>query len=254
MRIKNIVKVMNFHALLRVEKAKKKAENYKDVGEEVTEILRQIMYNRNLILDKKVLKVDPDKPVLNIYLANDYGFCGDFNASIRRQMKSDGDCYKIIIGKKVTYHDEKTVLKITKDEFYNRFGEIESVIYEALDNMNYSQINLCYNHYNSSSSFSFKRLQLFPIDFQGEYYDGKDFVAETDPEKMIKSLVGFYICYQLKMCESISLAAENLNRSQITKLALDKIAEKEEEQKNEELKEKKHKQMLKSVENFKKIM
>ena len=45
MRIKNVVKVMNFHSLLRVEKAKKKAEKYRDVGDEVTDIVRKIMYN-----------------------------------------------------------------------------------------------------------------------------------------------------------------------------------------------------------------
>jgi F0F1-type ATP synthase gamma subunit len=253
MRIKNVVKVMNFHSLLRVEKAKKKAEKYRDVGEEITDILRQIMYNKNLILDKKVLTVDESKPILNIYLANDYGFCGDFNASIRRQMKEDSDCYKIVIGSKITVSDDKIVLKISKEDFYDRFYEIERVIYKALDNMEYSELNLYYNHYNSSSSFSFKKVRLFPIEFSGEYYEGKDFVAETDPEMMIRSLVGFYICYQLRMCESISLAAENLNRSQITKLALDKIEEKEEEIKNDELREKNEKNIAKTVENFKKI-
>jgi len=253
MRIKNVVKVMNFHSLLRVEKAKKQAEKYRDVGDEVTDIVRKIMYNKNLILDKKVLTVDESKPILNIYLANDYGFCGDFNASIRRQMKIDEDCYKIVVGSKITLEDEKIILKISKEDFYNRFYEIEESIYKALDNMEYREINLYYNHYNSSSSFSFVGLRLFPIEFDGDYYEGHDYVAETDPEKMIRSLVGFYICYQIKMCESISLAAENLNRSQITKLALDKIEEIEEEQKNEEIREKNEKLIAKTVENFKKI-
>ena len=253
MRIKNVVKVMNFHSLLRVEKAKKKAERYRDVGDEITDILRQIMYNKNLILDKKVLTVDPSKPILNIYLANDYGFCGDFNASIRRQMKQDVDCYKIVVGSKITVKDEKIILHISKEDFYNRFVEIEQAIYKDLDNMEYSELNLYYNHYYSSSSFGFKKIKLFPIEFNGTYYEGKDFVAETDPEKMIRSLVGFYICYQIKMCESISLAAENLNRSQITKLALDKIEEKEEEEKNDELRIKNEKNIAKTVDNFKKI-
>lgn len=253
MRIKNVVKVMNFHSLLRVEKAKKQAEKYRNVGDEVTDIVRKIMYNKNLILDKKVLIVDKTKPILNIYLANDYGFCGDFNASIRRQMKLDVDCYKIVIGSKITLEDDKIILKISKEDFYNRFYEIEQAIYNALDNMEYSEIKLYYNHYNSSSSFSFKEIKLFPIEFDGEYYEGKDFVAETDPEKMIRSLVGFYICYQIRMCESISLAAENLNRSQITKLALDRIEEKEEEEKYEEIREKNEKVIAKTVDNFKKI-
>ena len=104
MKIKNVVKVMNFQALLRMDKALKQADKYRDVGKEITDILSRIMYNKNLILDKKILAPDQDKPALNIYIANDYGFCGNFNASISRQIKHDTDCYKIIIGKKITYN------------------------------------------------------------------------------------------------------------------------------------------------------
>ena len=56
------------------------------------------------------------------------------------------------------------------------------------------------------------------------------------------------------MCESISYAAENVLRSQITSSALDKIKEREEEMKHEEIKSKKEKSILKSVENFKKLL
>ena len=55
------------------------------------------------------------------------------------------------------------------------------------------------------------------------------------------------------MCESISYAAENVLRSQITNSALDKIKEKEEEQKHEEMKIRKEKSVSKTVENYKKI-
>ena len=53
---------------------------------------------------------------------------------------------------------------------------------------------------------------------------------------MLKSLVSFYICYQLKMCECISEAAENLNRNQITRSALDRIEEQEAEKLVKEMK------------------
>ena len=123
MKIKNVVKVMNFQALLRMDKALKEADKYRDVGKEITDILSRIMYNKNLILDKKILIPDQDKPKLNIYIANDYGFCGNFNAEINKQLKKDVNCYKIIIGKKIIYHDDLTVLKIDKDDFFNRFKE-----------------------------------------------------------------------------------------------------------------------------------
>ena len=212
------------------------------------------MYNKNLILDKRVLTPDVDKPKLNIYIANDYGFCGNFNASVSRQIKKDKDCYKIIIGKKITYQDDKILLKIDKDDFFKRFLEIEKTIEEAIDSMNYSQINVYYNHYYSLTSFEFVKIQLFPVEFKGEYYEGEDFVTETDINHVLGSLMTFYICYQLKMCESISFAAENVLRSQITSSALDKIKEKEEEMRHEEMKKRKEISVLKSVENFKKIM
>ena len=72
MKIKNVVKVMNFQSLLRMDKSLRQADKYRDVGKEITSILGQIMYNKNLILDKKILLPDQDKPELNIYIANDY--------------------------------------------------------------------------------------------------------------------------------------------------------------------------------------
>ena len=253
MKIKNVVKVMNFQALIRMDKALKEADKYRDVGKEITDILSRIMYNKNLILDKKILTPEQDKPELNIYIANDYGFCGNFNAEINRQIKRDVNSYKIIIGKKIIYTDDRVLLKINKDDFFKRFREIEECIDSAIRSMNYSRINVFYNHYYSLTSFEFLKIQLFPVEFKGEYYEGEDFVAETDLNGILSSLMTFYICYQLKMCESISYAAENVLRTQITSSALDKLEEKEEEDRHEEMKRKKEKSILRSVENFKKI-
>ena len=212
------------------------------------------MYNKNLILDKKTLEPDKNKPKLNIYIANDYGFCGNFNSSISKQIRKDKESYKIIIGKKINYSDDLVVLKIDKEDFFKRFLEIERIIDDALLKQSVSEINVYYNHFYSLTSFEFVKIQLFPVEFKGEYYEGEDFVMETDVKEVLGSLVTLYICYELKMCESISYAAENVLRSQITSSALDKIKEKEEEMKHEEMKKRKEKSVLKSVENFKKIM
>ena len=252
--IKNVVKVMNFHSLLRVDKARKRAENYLQVGNEITTILSEILYNKNLVLDKQALIPDKSMPILDIYIANDYGYCGDFNSSVRREIMKNPNNDKIIIGKKIVYKDNKTVLKIEKDDFENRFLEIQHYIEKSLIDMAYSEINIYYNHYYSSTTFGFKRVKVFPIEFTGEYYDGNDFVAETDLQKMLKSLVSFYICYQLKMCECISEAAENLNRNQITRMALDRIEEQEIEDRNAMLRRKNEKACFENVENFKKVM
>jgi len=63
----------------------------------------------------------------------------------------------------------------------------------------------------------------------------------------------FYILYELRMCECISRAAENILRSQITSEALETIEEMEIEQINEIRREKKSKLVKKTVENFKKM-
>ena len=135
----------------------------------------------------------------------------------------------------------------------DRFGEIQEIVEDAIRSMNYSRINVFYNHYYSMSSFEFLKIPLYPVEFKGEYFDGEDFVAETDLNGLISRLASFYVCYQLKMCESISYAAENVLRSQITSSALEKLEEKEKEQHHEEMKQRKAKSVLKSVENFKKI-
>ena len=252
-KIKNVVKVMNFQALLRMNQALRQADKYKDVGKEITDILGRILYNKNLILDKRIMTPDQELPELNIYVANDYGFCGNFNSEVSKRIKKDKDAYKIIIGKKIVYSDDRTLLKISKDNFLDRFGDIQECVEDAIRSMNYSRINVFYNHYYSMSSFEFLKIQLFPVEFKGELYEGEDFVAETDLNGLISRLASFYVCYQLKMCESISYAAENVLRSQITSSALEKLEEKEKEERHEEMKKRKEKSVLKSVENFKKI-
>lgn len=252
--IKNVVKVMNFHSLLRVDKARKKAEKYLSVGEEITKILTEILYNKNLVLDKQILMPDKAKPILDIYIANDYGYCGDFNSSVRRAIMKNIDNYKIIIGSKIVYKDDKTVLKLEKDLFNQEFTQIRHYIEKSLLDMSYREINIYYNHYYTSTTFEFKKVNVFPLEFRGEYYSGVDYTAETNLQNMLKSLVAFYICYQLKMCECISEAAENLNRNQITSMALDKIEEKEEEKRNQYLRKRNEEACFKNVENYKKIV
>lgn len=244
---------MNFHSLLRVDASKREAESYRNVGEEITKIIKNIVYNKNLVLDKKMITPDSKADKLNIYIANDYGFCGNFNSQVARQIKQDKDDYKIIIGKKIIYHDDKTILKIEKDNFYKEFDKIEKAVNSAIDNGTYSEINLYYNHYNSSTSFEFKKLTLFPVEFDGEYDTKHDFVIETDITSMLHSLLSFYVLYELRMCECISRAAENVIRNQITSEALDKIEELEIDKANMERKIKKDKLVRKTVDNYKKL-
>lgn len=249
-----VVKVMNFHALLNVDNAKAKADELMNVSSELTKLIQRIYYNKNFVLDKNILKTNPNNPKLSIYIASDLGFCGNFNSVINEQIRNDKECYKIIIGKQIKYNDDLTILTMEKKDFYNDFTKLERIISSAILNLTYSEINVYYNHYYNSTTFDFVKAQVFPIEFSGKYYEGEDFVVETNIHKMISNMLGFYICYELKMYEKNCFAAENIKRSIITKLSLDKLKEIEEERKAENLRIKKEQTILKTVENFKKTM
>ena len=88
MNIKLVVKAMNFHALLHVESARKKAKKYFYLEQEVSGLIEMIVNNRNFILDKHLLKVKPSKPALNIYIGSDLGFCGSINAQVDKSFSS----------------------------------------------------------------------------------------------------------------------------------------------------------------------
>lgn len=249
-----IVKVMNFHALLNVDNAKKKADELMGVGNELTKLIQRIIYNKNLILDKNVLTPNPNNPKLSIYIASDLGFCGNFNSIIKEQIRKDKDCYKIIIGKQIKYKDDLTILTMEKKDFYEEFKKIDNIISEAILNLTYSEINVYYNHYYNTTTFDFVKAQVFPIEFAGTYYDQEDYVIETNIHKMLSNMLSFYICYELKMYEKNCFAAENIKRSIITKLSLEKLKELEDKQKAEELRKRKEITILKTVENYKKTV
>lgn len=249
-----VVKVMNFHALLNVDNAKAKADELMGVEAELTKLIRRIMYNKNIILDKNVMLPNPHNPKLSIYIASDLGFCGNFNSVINDQIRRDSDCYKIIIGKQIKYKDDLTLLTMEKKDFYEDFSKLNRIISDAILNLTYSEINVYYNHYYNSTTFDFVKAQVFPIEFKGKYYEGDDFVIETDIKKMMSNMLSFYICYELKMYEKNCFAAENIKRSIITKLSLDKLKEEEEKQKAEELRKRKELTILKTVENYKKTV
>ena len=64
MKIKSIVKVMNFYSLLRVDSSKKNAEKYFGYEQSVKEFIDNILNNKNLILDKKMIEMNEKENVL----------------------------------------------------------------------------------------------------------------------------------------------------------------------------------------------
>lgn len=259
--VRNIVKVMNFHSLIRVDKAKRQAAKYFDVETEITKLLYRIVNNKNLKLDKKMYVENPDGIVLNIYIGNDLGFCGNFNQQVHNAIVNDKDAYKIIIGKKLlNIEDEKTIIKLEKEEFFHEYKKIEEIIKDYIINHKIKEINVVFNHYHSLSEITFEKKKVYPIDIDDWKNDSEeinldaDYVIETDVEKIITSIIVLYICYQIKVFESNSWASENIMRERITRESIKKIDELEEEKTKRTRKEKKEKNFKKQINNQRSII
>lgn len=254
MPIKNVVKVMNFHSLIRVDKARKKAAMYFDTEEELFKLIKKVIFNKNIILDKQFLKPKDSNPVLNVYIGNDLGFCGDFNFAINKEVRKDKS-YKVIIGKKIHhYDDDKVLLYQTKEEFFKDFSKIQEIIVDGIFNNKYKEINVIYNHYYNIDKLEFTKKKLYPLDYEKddkEKYDD-DFAQETDINILISNLIALYLCYELKICEMNSYAAENVIRQQLTTESLKKIDEIEERKTRLLRKEQKQKDFQKIIENYRK--
>lgn len=255
MKVKSVVKVMNFHSLLRVDSSKKRAEKLFSYEKELTNFVDNIVNNRNLILDKKILKMNPSGKELNIYIANDLGFCGNFNSNVNSELKSNTNCDKIVIGKKILKtKTENIILSMTKEEYTKDNGKIENVLLEALKNKNYSKVNLIYNHYYNISKIELVRKQLLPLNNEilakkDEKYK-EDFAVEGNINDILMNIITLYLSYEIKIATENSYASENIQRQMLTKKSLKKIEEIEEENQKEEKKKKKIKNNSKLLDNI----
>ena len=252
--IKPIVQVMNLFSLVRINSAKSKVEEFGLTSSVLTRIISSIMYNNNIVLDKNSITPDPSKPILNIYIASDYGFCSTYNQVVSNKIKETKDDYKIIIGKKINYDDDKVVLRIPKEDFYNDLGQIKDYLTKAVNNREYREINIYYNHYYNFSNSEFLKLQVFPVEYNEEYKEDVDFLIETDITSFINNLIAYYVCYQLEICEIFSWAAENVIRNQMTASSLKKIDEFEQIERIKGIKDLRSKSLKKNIENSKKVM
>lgn len=252
--IKPIVQVMNLFSLVRINAAKSKVEEFGITSSVLTRIISSIMYNDNIVLDKNTVIPDPTKPVLNIYIASDYGFCSTYNQVVSAKIKETKDDYKIIIGKKIAYNDDKVVMKISKEGFYDELPKIKDYLVNAVNKREYREINIYYNHYYNFSRSDFTCLQVFPVEYNEEYKENVDFLIETDITSFINNLIAYYVCYQVEICEIFSWAAENVIRNTMTASSLKKIEELEQEERIRTLKEMRAKSLKKNIENSKKVI
>ena len=91
MSVKNVVKVMNFHSLLRVNDARKKVEQAHNYERELKYVITSIINNRIFNQEKVSLNLSKNDKELNIYIGSDLGFCTNFNSDIVTFIKKDDD-------------------------------------------------------------------------------------------------------------------------------------------------------------------
>ena len=249
--IKNVVKVMNFHSLLRVDKAKKKADKFLELEKEIEEFMSIILNNQNLNLDHKLLNAKPNGKTINIYMGNDLGFCGNFNSSIKREAINDKTSMKIMVGKKIFLDDENTVLNISKEELYKSFAKLEDIIKPSLEKKEINEINVIFIRYININNIHLDKTKLFPIEAVKQK-NTSDFVIEADGNMLFTDLILLYIDCKLQIVESNSWASENIQRENLTNESLRKIDEIEEEKLKVSRKEKKAADFKKQLANYRK--
>ena len=252
MKIQSVVKVMNFHSLLRVDSAKKQAEKYFRYEEELNDFADNILNNRNLILDKRTLKTNKKGKALNIYIANDLGFCGNFNSNVNEEIKKDKDSEKIIIGEKIMKEGKDILLSITKEQYRIKEKEIENILYRNISENRNKEINIIYNHYYNISKIELVRKKILPIENKKNEKNlyKEDFVIEGDINRILINIIVLYLTYEIRIAEENSYASENIMRQMITKESLKKLEEIEEEELRQERKEKKKANVKETIEKF----
>lgn len=257
MSLKNVVKVMNFHSLLRVDRSRKIAKKYSQMEQMVLEMLDNILNNRNVILDVKALQMDPSMPELQIYLGSDLGFCGNLNNLVRRAgMEQKEDRRTVLVGRKLSgMIDENTLIYQSREEFAEDHREILELLSNGLREKLFSSVRLIYNHYRNSSEIDFVNRVIFPMPkgLLGNEEYTEDFVYEGDMQKLLLDLTELYLQYEVEIASQVSLAAENITRQNITTESLKKIDEREEEALNQARRELKDKEFAKVLDNFTKL-
>ena len=231
MNIKAIVKVMNFHALLRVDRAHREADQYQMLEREVARMVDIIQNNRNFILDRWVLQPKEGAPRMRIYIGSDLGFCGAVNASVNSVLEKESpENTAIVIGRKLRRHPA-VVLSVTRDEFETRYPEIEAYLAEAVRKRKYSGIDIIYDHYYNMSRIELAEKVIFPVEFERsteETYKEDFSVEGGDVNELMEELLITYLNYEVKSAAVNAFASENILRQNATNESLKRIDEMEE--------------------------
>lgn len=231
MKIKPIVTVMNFHALLRVDSSRRLAERQKLLEKEISALMDKIVNNRNIVLDKKTLKVNPRAPELGIYFGSDHGFCGSINSEINARLLLNDKEEKIVIGSRLN-SPQKPLAAMKREEFEKGFPDIEKLLVLAVKKRKYSRIHLYYNHYYNMSRIEPVKKCIYPFTIGADNKDRntEDYMIEGNFEELMENLAVTYLSCEVKIAAANSFASENIIRQNVTSDSLDKIDELEMEE------------------------
>lgn len=251
MNVKAVVKVMNFHALLRVEASRKQAERYQTMESELENMMRIVMNNRNLRLDKRIALPDPNQPVLRIYLGSDYGFCGSVNSSVSNVLVQDRDSARIVVGKKLR-HPQQVELFLTQEECFADFSRVRAYLEQAVRERKWSAVELVYNHFYNLSSVKQITKRIYPLEAKPEDQEHQwdDFEVETDVVRLLEDMMVSYLTYELKIAAVSAYASENIMRQNATTESLKKLDEREEEELREARKLRTQKSFQKTIDSY----
>ncbi len=250
MNVKAVVKVMNFHALLRVDAARRSADKLLAMEEELSAMMSIVLNNRNLRLDKRVKLPDPNLPALRIYLGSDYGFCGSVNSTVSSELAKDSSGEKVVIGKKLR-HTGDASLFITQEQFSNDFETIRGYLERAVKKRCWSAVELVYNHYYNMSSIKQITKRIYPLEADEETeISWDDFMVEGDVDSLLEDMTISCLVYEVKIAASSAYAAENIMRQNATSESLKKLDEIEEEETRVMRKEKNRAAFQKTIDSY----
>lgn len=252
MNVKAVVKVMNFHALLRVEASGQQALMYSTMEEELSAMMQILQSNRNLRLDKHFRLPDQQLPVLRIYLGSDLGFCGSVNTFVSSTLQRDAGTEKIVIGRKLRRPAE-VALYLTQEEYRQDFGKVQSYLERAVRERCWSAVEIVYNHYYNVTSVKQEVKRIYPLEVQPEQVSANewdDFEINGDAQQLLEDMTISYLAFEVRIAAASSYAAENIMRQNATSESLKKLDEMETEAKRLDRKEKNQKSFRKTIDNF----
>lgn len=252
MKEKKIVKVMNFHSLIRVDSSRKDAMKYMRIEQEVSDIIDMIIHNRNFILDKKMFSINQSMPPLYIYFGSDYGFCGSINFAVNKKIETNPSSKQILIGRKLRTASENCILKISREDFEDRYGEVENLIQTGIRKEQFSSIHLVYYQFNNISNIELVEKKIFPYDIKSREKESykEDYYVEGDMNQILFHLIISFLNYEIKIAQVNSYASENIMRQNSTSESLKKIDEIEENETKVVRKEKTQKEFKKVIDCY----